>query len=192
MNERDFTDRFCGDLEDWMQRFANRLVRGEASDSHLGYRVAQLKIIPSQTLHTGATLGWSYTEGQYTWTSFRREVDVVIGSNEGTTSHPDEVIPLFVFELKSQSFNSDDLDKTSAIYSGFRDVYPWVTRIFVHENMAETRDLHDNYLFKNARGFDFILTEWSSDSGASSLSAQESLEHMLEAMMRYYVSYWGF
>jgi hypothetical protein len=193
MSEYDFTETVIHDLSQWKDQLRTELEKINATaDDELAKGMRRLVINPRMRLHTGSTLGWSYNDGQYSWSNFEREADVAIGFTEETTGGADEFVPLFLIELKSQSFNSDELDKKSAVYSGFRDVYPWVTRILIHKNLAEHRALHENYLFKNARGFDLILTEWPGDTGESTVPAKRTLEKYLEARLGYYVTYWGF
>ncbi len=141
----------------------------------------------------GGEIPWRYGNRRYAadwvWKEFTRDVDVSIGIRVNTKYQKlnlgEMVIPIIVIELKSGgNLNSDELDKKSAIYGPLSEIYPWVHRVLVHEDMSR-RGLGEAYIFRNARQFNTILTEWDDRT-------KEILGNLIDHQIDYLLCYWGF
>ena len=129
---------------------------------------------------------WSDYQYSQNWKfdKIKREIDVVIGLRVMIEKQK-TVIPLIAIELKSSLYlSTDELDKKSAIYGPLREIYPWVTTIFIHKDMDE-RNMNDKFLFRNARQFDKIITEGNKQG-------KELLRKVIDVELEYIIDYWAF
>lgn len=156
---------------------------------HLRQKLAsdhRLSVESSQKITTGWT-PWSKenASGDWHWKAFDRELDVVIGLNI-TVEGAEMLLPLIVFELKtSDRLTTDELDKKSAIYGPLRELYPWIHTIFIHCDIHR-RGMGFDYLYRNARQFDAIFTEWENKE------TRALLGKLIDYQLEYLLEYWEF
>jgi len=186
MKESDFAEQISRWIRDQKKYWADALVSEGYENAAIQVR-EQLRVEKSCRLHTGFILGWDHTQECYRWNTFDREVDLAVGVSVEHGELTGQFVPLLAIELKSQSFNSDELDKKSAIYGALREVYPWIGRVFIHYDQTSLRALADDYLFRNGRNFDLILNEWLQTSGS-----EEVLQGYILHTLRYCLGYWEF
>lgn len=118
------------------------------------------------------------------WLTFKREVDVLIGINE-IIEEEKVFIPIIAIELKtaSGSLGTDELDKKSAIYSKFHELYPWIHTVFIMKSNSSRKMAWGNIL-RNSRGFNSVFADWSDWT-------KDILSSTIQTRLKYALKYWG-
>jgi hypothetical protein len=177
--------------------FRQRVVKwckGRLSLAALEKRLPQLKghgLDRVQVTTGRITTSWmpwrdNPNSASWYWRPVQREIDVTVGLAvdlapiRWSTESNEALIPLIVIELKTGPFNTDVLDMKSAIYGALVETYPWVHRVFLHENAPDRSST--SYL-RNLRHFDSIYNNWDPD-------ARRLLGRQIDHQMEYLLGYW--
>lgn len=174
--EKEFNEQVIRWVQNWLSEATTRnpVLDGQA--------IGRLSVGSQQVL-----TGWcpwsdsSYSE-EWTWKSFRRQLDVVVGIEAEVDGEPIS-IPILAIELKvNPGLNTDEMDKKSAIYGPLRELYPWIHTVFLHEGFGDRSPVH---ILRNTRQFETILTEWNTDT-------QQILGRIIDHQIDYLIRYWQF
>jgi hypothetical protein len=184
MSEREFQR----EVQAWCARYLSVRAVKARQPKLARCKLDRLVVHPGR-LGTG-WVPWAPTRNhsEWVWYDISREVDLTIGLSvtmrhvEGTSMPSPRVLPLVAIELKSGAgINMDEIDKKSAIYGPLVETYPWVHRVFLHEDMRRRTEF---YLLRNARQFDTVLNRWDARS-------KGILARVIDHQLDYLLGYWG-
>lgn len=167
----------------WLQRQIRNLSK-KPKYRKVDFR--RIKAIKSEKIVTGVAI---YQDSENFYHGYaKRESDITVGffrTIKEDKEEPREVLlPLVAFELKITRFGSGEMLKKNEIYRKFRDVYPWISGVFlIHD--GDFIELNHNNTLHHLTSFDLVLK----DFGAKS---KKLIHATLENRIDYVLNYWSF